>query len=126
MTYLKFTVGDEGAAESDTADVSTEEEGGLDDVGGRVGGKVGIVDDIGAQAGEHGGGTDERVESGDELRQVGDLDLLGDGRTDDTADAHAGAHLDESVEIGLHDAERGSNAASDADLTEDVAYSTVS
>jgi hypothetical protein len=50
--------------------------------GGRVSFEVREVIDVGGDASEDSGDADQRVEGGDELRKVGDLDTLGDGCAD--------------------------------------------
>ncbi len=46
----------------------------------RIGSKVREVFHVGGDAGEHGGGSDERVIKGDNRRQVGDLQYISIGR----------------------------------------------
>jgi hypothetical protein len=46
----------------------------------RIGSKVREVFHVGGDAGEHGGGSDERVIKGDNRRQVGDLQFNWIGR----------------------------------------------
>ena len=82
---LELAVGHDGAAEGDSTDVGAKEQGDLLGGGGWVLSEVGEVVDVGGHAGEDGGDTDERVESGHQLGQVRDLDALGDGRTDGSA-----------------------------------------
>ena len=79
---LELAIGHDGAAEGHATDVGTEEEGDLLGSGGRVFSEVREVVDVGGDAGEDRGDADERVEGGDQLRQVGDFDSLGDGRSD--------------------------------------------
>jgi hypothetical protein len=79
---LELAVSHDGATEGDTSDVSSKEEGDLLGGGGRISFEVREVIDVGGDASEDRGDADQRVEGGDELGKVGDLNSLGDGCAD--------------------------------------------
>ena len=58
----------------------------------------GRVHEIHGPTGSHGGETDQAVEGGNELRQGGDGDAVGDRHADASANAHHGCHL--GVDLG--------------------------
>merc|ERR1719284_1301320 len=100
---FSLPIGDEGPGEGDTTDVSSEEEGGLDHGGGGVGGKAGVVVQVGGEAGEHGSHADQRVEGSNQLGQVSDLDLLGDASAEEATGTSANCHLGEHLRTGLEE-----------------------
>merc|ERR1719187_2832893 len=117
---IELAIGDEGPSEGDTTDVGSEEEGGLDHGGGGVGGKAGVVIQVGGEAGEHGSHADQRVEGSDQLGQVSDLDLLGDASAKNTTGASANCHLGEHLRAGLEKTESGGNTAGHTDHAKSV------
>merc|ERR1719348_1517472 len=117
---VELAIGDEGPGEGDTADVSSEEECRLDHGGGGIGGKAGVVIQVGGKAGEHGSHADQRVEGSNQLRQVGDLDLLGDASAKDTTGASANCHLCEHLRAGLEKTKGGGNTAGHTDHAKSV------
>ena len=82
LLTLQFAKGDERAGEGDSADEGAEEEEGLDDVGGGVGGEVGLFQEVGAETGDHRGRPHQAVEQRHHLGQVGHLEALGHHRAE--------------------------------------------
>lgn len=77
---LQFAICHQRAAESDSANVSADVRNNLGEVGRRVGGEVGVLDNIFGHAGEHSSQTHQAVEGSHQLWQVSDLDSLSDGQ----------------------------------------------
>ena len=82
---LKLSVGHDRPAEGHASDVGSEEESDLLRGGGRVSFEVREVVDVGGDAGEDCGNADQRMEGGDQLGKVGDLDAFSDGSADGSA-----------------------------------------
>merc|ERR1719295_1920311 len=98
---IELAIGNQGASEGAAADVSSEEEGRLDHGGGRVGGKTGVVVQVGGKAGQHSSHANQRVEGSNKLRQVSDLNLLGNGGAKDATASSDNCHLGENLRVGL-------------------------
>lgn len=110
---LEFGEGDHGASECDTTSVAAEEDGEFLGEGLRVVIKVIEFRDVIAEGGEDCSKTDEAVEAGDELGQVGDSDSLCDRAADCASKEHHCCPLGEEGKWVVHHAECCHNAEAD-------------
>merc|ERR1719361_2302481 len=121
---VQLPVGNERPSESDSSDVGAEEGGSLNHGGGGVGCKPWEMVDVGGDTREDGGHADQGVERSDQLGQVSDLDLLGDGGSNGGPSDGCPDHLGEDLGVGLEDTESGGDTGAHSDDAESVPKSS--
>merc|ERR1711936_739505 len=124
LISVQLPVGDERPSESDSSVVGTEEGGSLNHGGGGVGCKPWEMVDVGGDTREDGGHADQGVERSDQLGQVSDLNLLGDGGSNGGAGDGCPDHLGEDLGVGLEDTESGGDTRAHSDDAESIAKSS--